>query len=50
MNEFGLLFGQVYILGVLKCVMYYAAMYSVEEIIMGVFTRIIWQKQRALVL
>ena len=45
MNKLGVLFGSMPILGVLRCILYYAVLLSVEEIVMGVVTRLIWRKQ-----
>lgn len=49
-NEWELLFGTIFVLGILKCILYYVILFSVEEIIFGVITRLIWRKQYKLVL
>jgi len=49
-NEWELLFGTIFVLGILRCILYYAILFSVEEIIMGVITRLIWRRQYKLVL
>lgn len=45
MNEWELIFGSMLILGILRCILYYIVILSVEEVIMGIFTRLIWKKQ-----
>lgn len=50
LNELGFLFDLTYILKALLCVIYYAALFCIEEIIMGVITRVIWRKQNKPVL
>ncbi len=45
LDECGFIFGSMFILGVLKCVLYYIVILSVEELVMGVLTRLIWKRQ-----
>lgn len=49
-NEWGFLFGSMFILGILRSVLFYVMLLSLEEIIMGVVTRLIWKRQYKLVL
>lgn len=44
-NEWGFLFDTILFLGILRTVLYYAVLFSIEQIIMGVVTRIVWKKQ-----
>lgn len=44
-NEWGFLFDTILFLGILRAVLYYAVLFSIEQIIMGVVTRIVWKKQ-----
>lgn len=45
LNEWDLLFTSFFALGVLRCILYYLVLFSMEEIIMGITTRVIWRKQ-----
>lgn len=45
LNEWDLLFTSFFALGVLRCILYYLVLFSMEEIIMGITTRMIWRKQ-----
>lgn len=45
MNDFGMLFDSMFILGVFRCILYYAILFSMEQIIMGVLSRIICRRQ-----
>lgn len=49
-NECGFLFGSMFLLGILRCISYYSILFSVEEVIMGVITRMIWRRQYKLFL
>lgn len=49
-NEWGFLFGSMFILGILRSVLFYVMLLSLEEIVMGVVTRLIWKRQYKLVL
>ena len=49
-NEWGFLFGSMFILGILRSVLFYVILLSLEEIVMGVVTRLIWKRQYKLVL
>jgi len=45
LNQIDMLFNSLFILGVLRCVLYYSVLFSIEEIIMGIITRLLWKKQ-----
>jgi len=45
LNKWDLLFTSFFALGVLRCILYYLVLFSMEEIIMGITTRVIWRKQ-----
>ena len=49
-NKWGFLFGSMFILGILRSVLFYVMLLSFEEIVMGVVTRLIWKRQYKLVL
>lgn len=44
-NEQNYLFDSIFLLGVLRIIIYYSVLFSLEEIAMGVITRLIWKKQ-----
>lgn len=44
--EEDLLFGSFFVLGIFRIMLYYTVLLSIEEVIMGLFSRLIWQKQR----
>ena len=44
LHKLNMIFNSFYVLGILRCVLYYCILFSVEEIIMGVLTRMIWEK------
>ncbi len=45
MDKLGMLLHPMFILSLCRCIFYYAMLFSVEEIVMGVITRAIWKKQ-----
>lgn len=45
LNRIDMLFNSLFVLGVLRCVLYYSVLFSIEEIIMGLITRLLWKKQ-----
>ena len=50
LNGLGFIFGISAFLGILRCILYYSILFSVEQLIMGVITRIIWKRQYKLTL
>ena len=50
MNDHELIFEPMFVLGILRCILYYSVLFSIEEIIMGIVTRLIWRKQGRIVL
>lgn len=46
LNDFSSFFDNSFLLGLIECVVYYAIMFSIEEIAMGVVTRFFWRKQK----
>jgi len=40
-----MLFDSIFVLGLFRCVLYYAMLFSVEELILGLVTRVLWKKQ-----
>lgn len=40
------LFYSIWILGVLRCILFYITLVSIEETIMAFFTRVIWKRQK----
>lgn len=40
-----MLFNSLFVLGVLRCVLYYCVLFSIEEIVMGILTRLLWKRQ-----
>ena len=49
LNDTGLLFDSFFVINILRGVLYYIVLLSVEEVIMGILTRWIWKKQRKFV-
>jgi len=45
LHRLDMLFDSFFILGIFRCVLYYCILFSIEEIVMGVITRLIWKKQ-----
>ena len=45
MNEMGPIFDSWVILGIMRAILYYTVVLSVEEVIMGVLARMIWKRQ-----
>ena len=50
LNDFGIIFESIFFVGILRCLYYYSALLCLQEIIMGIITRIIWKKQYGFVL
>lgn len=48
LNNQGFISGSFFLLGFTRCLMYYFVLLSVEEVVMGVITRMIWKKQNRL--
>ncbi len=45
LNKWGLVFGSFAVVGIIRCIFYYVILFSAEEIVMGVLTRMLWKKQ-----
>lgn len=49
LNEMDFLFDSYLVINIMRGVLYYIVLLSVEEVIMGIFTRWIWKRQRKFV-
>lgn len=45
LHKLDMIFDSFFILGIFRCVLYYCILFSIEEIVMGVITRLLWKKQ-----